>query len=381
MIDVLEMGGTEKQLIETMRMLDADRFIVYLVCFRNSEMLEKCEINGQKLVLDIRSFKSLGMVRKIFRLCSFLKREQIDIMQTFFPDANLLGVLAAKLAGVKNIVSSRRDLGFWYNKKELGRLKKINRFVNRFLVNSEAVKEILFQVEKVPKSKIDIIYNGIRLADFAEKDATYIRDLKAQLSIPRENIVIGCIANFNRKVKRVDIFIEAAAIIGKDLNRVSFLVIGDGYLKDELRALAKARNIENKIIFTGRRNDVAALLPVIDIGVLTSDSEGFSNILLEYMAASIPVVATAVGGNKELITHNRDGLLIPPQDSGAVAEAVLALVKNPALRRGFAEKAKQKVCKEYAMEKMIANLEKYYLNLYFEPFGIQIHQERPAEIA
>lgn len=362
-IDTLKIGGTEKQLIEVIRNLDSKRFKSYLICLRNSEMLGDLDIDCTKFVLDIKSIKSINTIKKIKTLRSFLMKEKIDIVQTFFIDANILGVIAARLAGVKKTISCRRDMGFWYDKKKLNYLWFINKFVDRFLVNSEAIKQNLSNIENVSKEKIDIIYNGIDLKLFDSIQKKTKAEIKSELNVPHHHMVVGCIANFNRDVKRVDVFIKASAIVSQSIENVSFLIIGDGCLRNELVELAKTLNVNNEIIFAGQRNDIASLLQIIDIGVLTSDSEGFSNSIIEYMAAGIPTVATDVGGNRELIENNIDGFLTPSDNPQLVADAILKLINDEKLRVTMGNTSKQKIHQRFSLEKMIKNLENYYSSI------------------
>lgn len=362
-IDALHIGGTEKQLIETIRNMNPAKVKCYLVCLRNSEMFENIDINCKKLLLDVRRLKSISILKKILYFKSFLIKEKIDIVQTFFIDANIFGVITAKLAGVERIISCRRDMGFWYNNKKLAYLMFVNRFVTRFLVNSESIKKNIINFEKIPEDKIDVIYNGINLSYFEDfKDHKTI-ELKRIFNIPEGHIVIGCVSTLDRKVKRVDLFIKASAIVCQAAKNVKFLIVGDGYLRNELVGLASTLNLQDRIIFTGERSDIVSILKVMDIGVLASDSEGFSNSIIEYMAAGIPTVATDVGGNRELIDNNIDGFLVPPDNPELLASAILKLVNDEKLRVTMGNNSKQKIYQKFSLDKMIKNLENYYSNM------------------
>ncbi len=363
-IDTLDIGGTEKQIVDTIKGMDLRKVTPYLVCLRNSKMVEDMKDNHcTTLVLNINSLISFKSFLKLFKFCSFLLRERVDIVQTYFIDATIFGVVAAKLAGVKKNISCRRDMGYWYTKNKLSFFRFFNRFVDRFLVNSEAIKKNIINFEKIPEDKINVIYNGIDMKYFNKTDFVSCSKIKEQLKIPHNNIVIGCIANLNRIVKRVDVFIKASAIVSQSIENVSFLIIGDGCLHNELVELAAALNVGDKIIFGGQRNDIASLLQIIDIGVLTSDSEGFSNSILEYMAAGIPTVATNAGGNRELIDNNIDGFLVPSDNPQLTADAIVKLINDEKLRVMMGNSSKQKVHQRFSLDKMIKNLESYYSNM------------------
>ncbi len=355
-------GGTENQLAKLINNLDKKRFKTYLVCLKHSDNFEGLPLDSEKITLNLNSFKSPRFILKLIKFRSFLRREQIDIVQSYFLDANIFAILSARLAGVKKIISCRRDMGFWYNRKNLFILRVLSGCVDRFLVNSIAIKKNISRAEKIPLDKIDVIYNGIQLDCYrAGTDAK--ERLRKELNIPADHIVVGCIANLNRKVKRVDRFIRAASLVSRSAKKVSFLIIGDGYLRDELTRLADELNIGDKTVFTGLRNDIPALLRTIDIGVLTSDSEGISNSILEYMAAGLPAVVTDVGGNPELIEDNHEGFLVPPERIEAIADSVLKLVNDQKLRQTFGRNGMQKAYSEFSLENMVQKTENYYYNL------------------
>jgi L-malate glycosyltransferase len=362
LIDALEIGGTEKQLIEIMQQIDKNRFRVYLVCLKNSILFENIQLNGKKYLLDVKRLKSIDCLRKIILLRNIFRKEGIHIVQTYFFDANVIGVITAKLAEISWIISCRRDMGFWYDKRNLSYLRVVNKLVDRFLVNSEAVRDNLANREKIPKSKIDIIYNGIDVSHYDRSTITAAATRSA-LNIPDNHVVVVCIANLNRRVKRIDIFVEAAAIISKTVKDVFFLIVGDGALRAELQNQARNLNVYDKIVFTGTRTDIAKLLNIADIGVLTSDSEGFSNALLEYMAAGIAVVATDVGGNRELIQENNTGFLVPPGNPVKVADTVIKLIQDKDLRVTFGMNGRSIIDNRFSIESMIKNLEQYYSDL------------------
>lgn len=362
-IDAMEVGGTENQLAKLINNLDKKRFKTYLVCLKHSDNFEGLPLDSEKITLNFNSFKSPWFIFKLIEFRSFLRRERIDIVQSFFLDANIFAILSARFAGVKRIISCRRDMGFWYNRKNLFILRALSGCVDRFLVNSIAIKKNISRAEKIPLDKIDVIYNGIQLDGYAGDGADARERLRKEFNIPSDHIVVGCIANLNREVKRVDRFIRTASLVSESAKKVSFLIIGDGYLKEELSRLADELNIGDRTVFTGLRNDIPALLKTMDIGVLTSDSEGISNSILEYMAAGLPAVVTDVGGNPELIEDNREGFLVSPERIEAIAYSVLKLVNDQKLRQTLGHNGKQKAYSIFSLENMVRATENYYINL------------------
>jgi glycosyltransferase involved in cell wall biosynthesis len=326
-------------------------------------MFERTPLHCTITALDVRKLRSIDCLLKFIKFRAFLINEKIDIMQTFFFDSNLFGILAARAAGVNKIISSRRDMGFWYTPGNLRYLAFANRFTDRFLVNSEAIKENMAKIEKVDPSKIDVIYNGLDIGKFTKGSPTEKSALKHELRIPDGDVVVGCVAGLNRKVKRVDLFIEAASIVSRHSGNITFLVIGDGPLRPELEAMSRRLGLEKKVIFAGQRNDITKVLRGVDIGVLTSDSEGFSNSIMEYMAAGIPAIASDAGGNRELIDHGLDGFLSPPGDADKFAEAITRLAGDETTRLAFGERGRSKIERLFSMQKVVNDLELYYTRL------------------
>ena len=360
-IDKLNVGGTEKQLLKTIELLDNNEFEPILICLRLSEYYSRFEIPCEKYGLNVFSLMSVQGLLKFFWLMHYLRKEKVDIVQTYFFDATVFGVLAAKFAGVKRIISCRRDLGFWYKPTLLRVLKCVDLLVDRFLVNSHAVKENIVVNESIPPRNIDVIYNGIDSEPFKKSYNT--EAIKRNLGISEGDYVVGMIANLNRRVKRVDLFIKAASKVQQKTQNISFVIVGDGNQRSVFERLSKKLNIRDRVFFAGLQENVYPYLSAFDIGVISSDSEGFSNSILEYLASGIPVIATDVGGNRELIESGITGLLVPRGDHEALAKSILELLNDEDQRANLAQKAKRVVIEKYAWDKKIKEIESYYLSL------------------
>jgi glycosyltransferase involved in cell wall biosynthesis len=358
LIDQLNIGGTEKQLLAVLERLDRSKFDPYLVCLRPTEYLEQCSVDCHKKVLNVTSLASWDGLQKICSFVRYLKQEKIDIVQTFFFDSTVFGVLAARLAGVKCVLSSRRDMGFWYAPATLSTLFFLNMLTHRIVVNSEAIKENVHLREHVKRKKIDVIYNGIDLDPFSVQ--YNVVALRNELGIPVDDQVVGIVANLNRRVKRVDIFIDTAVEILKKKENVSFVIVGEGQYSKELKEQTERLGLTAKIHFTGSQENVIPYLQLFDVGLLTSESEGFANAIVEYMAAGLPVICFDSGGNRELIENNLNGFLVGTKSPRIIADRILSLTEDGIRNKMKAENLKRVMTNSWDV--VIREIELFYLS-------------------
>lgn len=354
-IDRLEIGGTEKQLLELIHHLDRERFDPMLVCLKDAGSYGIAEIPCRQKILNVRKLKSLTGLLALLRFSCWLRNNHVDIVQTYFFDSTVFGVCSAKLARIKKIITCRRDLGFWYTPRLLRVLRFLNRFTDTILVNSRAIKSNVVEKEKCRPNKIRVIYNGINLAYFSPDPGAPQR-IKTKYGIKEEKIV-GTVANLNRGVKRVDLFIRAAALVCQSRNDASFVIVGDGHLKAELQDLAQALEVQDKVYFVGRQKNVLEWLHAFDIGVLASESEGFSNAILEYLACGLPVVCTDSGGNKEIIDNGKNGYRFENGNCQKLSKCILKILSFH--HNGFNE-LNNKKAKKFSWDRIIQIYSGFY---------------------
>jgi glycosyltransferase involved in cell wall biosynthesis len=362
-IDQLAIGGTENQLLDLIRHLDKSKFIIYLICLRNTSYFKKVVLPCEKKVIEVYSLASLNTLKKMFLFSKWLRKKKIDIVQAFFFDATVFSTLASKLSGNIKMVSSKRDLGFWYTPKLLVALKGLRYLIDVYIVNSFAIKQTIILREKANPKKIYVIYNGINPPSEISSERKQV--LRKKIGLRDGDTVIGIVANLNRWVKRVDLFIEAASKIIEKYDKIKFVVVGGGCLLPELIKMAKKKKVEKYIVFTDLQTDPKPIIKLFDIGVLTSDSEGFSNSVLEYMANGIPVIVTNSGGSKEIVDHCINGYLFEPGDAISLSKYIdKLLLKNEEFKNKMKEKNRIK-----AMEYYWPNIIEQYEEIYFKIKG------------
>ena len=340
-IDGLVRGGTELQLIELINRLDRDVYKPYLLTIRETD-LSLTPRDCVHLDWQVPSLFSLGGVKAVLQLKSFLKEEGIDVVQTFFQDSTLLTGFASWLAGTPVRLACFRDMGFWQSRLVTLAMKAVCKTSTAYVCNAEQVRQHFIKQLGLNPNKALVIRNGFAFAhDVLPECSDSVRDI----------VLVG---NMTRQVKRVDLFVEAAALLANSNPDVTWHVIGDGHLRSELESLAERRKVLDRIKFVGRVADVSSYLKTMDVGVICSDSEGLSNALIEYMASGVAAIATEVGGNVELIDSMQTGLLIRSDDPRALADAMQLMIDDQELRASMRLAARKHIEDHYSWEKCLA---------------------------
>jgi len=357
------MAGTENQVIKMINGLDKKLFDIQLICLYSHPWFEKNAgvLQCNTTVINIKYFKQISTYLNLVKLIRHLKQSGPDIVHTFLPVSNIVGVFAAKIAGVESILSSRRDYGEWMSRRYSIATKLANRYTDAIVTNSNEVKQLTEREENIPDKKIHVILNGLDLEKFKPNKPDLL--LKKQMDIPADNKVIGIIANF-RPMKHHETFIKAAREISLARPDVSFLLLGDGELMHETQELARHLNIIQHCHFLGRQENIARFISLMDMSVNCSKQEGLSNALMECMAAGVPCIVTNSGGNPDLITHNFNGYTFDLDDYKTLARLALELLENHASRERFVQNARGKIEKEMDLNTMLSNYERLYETLF-----------------
>jgi glycosyltransferase involved in cell wall biosynthesis len=357
MIDKLSTAGTETQLLALIHHLDRSRVSPYLCLLGGeSEFSRALEPKDCPVLrLGVRSFKTPGWLWKAGTFRRFLRQNDIDVLQVYFPQSSFLGVLVGWLSGVPHIVRTRNNLGYsltWLHRL-LGRL--CNPLTDGTVANCEACRQAVMKDEGLSLQKTFILENGVNLERFP----------KAIVERPprhKQNRKVGVVGNL-RPVKNLDLFIRAAARVQTTHPNVTFHVAGEGELRSSLQHLASELGIVDKVFMPGTVSNIPEFLADLDVAVLCSKSEGMSNAVLEYMAAGKPIVATEVGGNRQLIENGKTGLLIPPGDDLKLADAIRTLLDDENQANRMAKAARLKVEEHHSREVMVRRFEDFYVNL------------------
>ena len=352
MTNSLEIGGSERQFVALAKSVDAAAFRVQLGCIGRRGALVDGLGNLPEFPLG-GSLYGLQSVWARLRLAQFLRRNQVSIAHAFDFYTNLTLIPAARLAGVPVVIGSQRQLGDLLSRSQSHAQAAIFGWCDAVICNSQAAAERLVE-QGVQRSRVVVIGNGLPDEAFAETRPAVAR---------RPGILrVGMIARMNSRAKNHHLFLRAAARLCNRCPGLEFLVVGDGPLRPELERQTETLGLKSQVLFLGERKDIPAILGSLDVCVQPSSSESLSNVILESMAAGLPVVASRVGGNPELLAEGK-GILVAPDDDRAFADAIERLLREPASRAEFGNNAKRFARAHFTMEYIRRRYEQLYSDL------------------
>lgn len=364
-VTLFAIGGTERQVINIGKGLDPGRFDLRFACLhRFGELLAECDAQSWSIEeYDISRLYGYTTLKKQMEFARSLRRQGIQILHTYSFYPNVFAIPAARLAGVPVIIGSVRDLGDIWTPWQHTIQKLCLSLADHVIINAEAIKKDLLR-RGYRAERLTVIPNGIDSERFRVPRSG--ESVRRELGIPLRAPVVGVLSRL-MKTKGLEYFIQAAALIAARVPDVRFLIVGDTKVKqeyrEELKRLTIKLGLQNRVVFAGFRLDVPELLAALSISVLPSLGEGLSNSLLESMAAGLPVVATRVGGNPEIVEDGVNGLLVEPADAEALARAICQLLENRTLAKNLGQAGRRLVFTRYSIEQAVATTERLYHSL------------------
>lgn len=360
-------GGSERHAVDLCRSLRRDgTFDVYAATLNYDGILTAdIEAIGLPEIPEfpLRSFFDINFVRQVRRCAAYLKENQIDLVHTHDFYTNVFGMAAARLAGVRARVASKRETGGMRSPMQDRVERAAFGIAQRVVVNSAAVGHYV-EDRGIDAAKVVCIYNAVDLDRFSavRPECPDIAGLNG-LASDRSAKVISMVANLRHHVKNVPMLLEAASIVCRSRSDAHFVIAGEGPLEGELHERSEKLGVADKVHFIGRCTNVPELLSISNIGVLTSDAEGFSNSILEYMAAGKPVVATDVGGAREAIADGRTGYIIEPRDAKALADRLLWLLGDDDAAAEFGRSARRDAAEKFSTATLVERTKQLYSDL------------------
>ena len=350
----LSFGGTEKVMLETLPKLRNFGHLICVIKSANPKIAEEFQKE------NIPVIKLSGL--KIFHFRKIIKKEKPDLICTYLIYADIFGRIFGKLFGVKKISTSIRST---YNEPKYKFwlfLEKITSgLVNKYIAVSQAVKNIYCEKLGIPTEKIEVIYNGVKIEKYNIEINKNLK--KEELGLPRNSLIIGNIGKL-RPEKGQIYLIQAMPEIIKKFPQTILLLVGGGENKQKLENLAERLRIRQHLKLLEESQDIPEILKTFDVFVNPSLYEGLSNTILEAMAAKIPIVASDIFENQELIENKKTGFLVPVGNNEKNAEAVIEILENPDFGRKMAEAAFEKI-QNFSIEKTLEKLNNFLYALLY----------------
>lgn len=370
-ISAISGGGAEFQLVELLRHLDRGLFSTSLILMDGSNAGDVAAWIEDCLILNIPAGKNSHWIRRSFSLAGAVNRIRAkfgdwrtEVAHAFLPGPSILAGAAARLAHVPAFIGSRRSLVTLYRPRR-GMSAWADRLAFHFakvnVGNSQAVTQEMIAPGGCPSEKCLTIHNGVDTERFKPRES---RSWRAQMGWNDHHVIFGIVANF-RACKRHGDFVEAASLISRTHAEARFVMVGgDLGNRDGVLQQVRRLGLEEKLKTIDRTASAEEILAAIDVCVCPSESEGFSNVLLEAMACGKPVIATNVGGNPEAVIDGKTGLLVPVGNPVAIADAATRLIADTALRASLGRCARQRVVDCFSVDRMVQSYQQLYFQLH-----------------
>ncbi len=354
----LPVGGIERKILAVLPRLDRERFNVRLVCIREEGVLAD-QLRREGIPVDVVPMRTRLSPSGLLRLSKYLGHHKIDIVHSHMYRSNVPATISARMAGIKGVICQVHNVDTWESRRQ--------RIMDRFLCRwrsvmvgvSERVRRDMIETLGIPESMTRVIYNGAEIGRF--QDRSRREQTRRELGIDPDCLVVIYHGRLVRQ-KNPDVLVRIADEIIKPRQKALMLVVGDGGCREQMEATAREKKLGNFIRFTGKRDDIPDLLNAADMAVLPSYKEGFSNSLVESLAAGLPTVATDVGGNAEAIEDGRSGIIVPPHEDDLLLEKLGWLADHPDVRRKMGRAAAERA-ERFSLRRMVEAVENLYIEV------------------
>ena len=352
-------GGVEEHVLSLSAHLDRNAFVPLVVLPPKLALMMGDDFNKINVRFEKIYIRSWLDVREITKFIKLLNREKPDIVNPHLFFASRFASPIAKFCGVPVVIETAHIREAWrkgFIKTFYPIDKFFSLFVNRFIAVSYAVKDYLINTKGINPGKIRVIHCGIDVNRFAEAGQ---KDNLVEKEFSFKGVKIGVVGRLEPQKGHIYL-LESAKIVLNEINDVKFFIIGEGSLREELELKAVNLGIGKNVLFTGYHRKLPAAIYMLDIFVLPSLYEGLPVVVMEALAASKPVVVTAVDGSPEIIKNHETGIIVPAKDPVSLAEAIIFLIKNREIARRYAEKGKENILGNFTIEKQVEETERFY---------------------
>ena len=352
-------AGAERHLITMLPELDSQSFDICVIVLTEPKKpvdqlfiaLQQAGVKTERMIINRHADPYL-----VIRLARRLRDLAPSVVHTHLLHADLYGTIAARIAGVPAIISSRHNDDPFRARWPLSFLLRIiNRYTNRFIAISERVRAFTIKTEKVPTSVVDTVYYGLPVDEQKNRQVIDARD---EFGLPKGPLVV-CAARLTEQ-KGHKWLVRGFRSVVDQLPETSLLLLGDGPMRAYLEDTVVNLDLDQNVRFAGWRTDVMDILPSTDLFVIASEWEGFGLSLLEAMSFSLPIVATDVGGIPEVVLDGQTGWLVKSRDSDALAGSILAALRSPYKMLEYGQRGKLRLQNTFSVQRMIFDTEKIY---------------------
>jgi glycosyltransferase involved in cell wall biosynthesis len=368
-VDSLEVGGAERQVVDLALALRRKGYEVVVACSIAGDLsaaLEEADIPVRPLLRRlVKRRLSPAYAWRLRRL--LLGGERFDLVHAHIYASAVAAAIATLGTGIPLVITEHTEAS-WQTWRARWVSRWVYRRAERMIAVSTPIRRRLIERDGVHPDLITIVPNAVVSAPEArsEEPPTGLR----------ERPLVGVVARLQPE-KGVANFLKASARVAPQFPEAHFVIAGDGPLRQELVALAEALGLENRVHFLGFRSDASALMGSLDVLVVPSLTEGSPLVTLEAMAAGVPVVASAVGGIPDQVRHDKEGLLVPPGDTGAMGAVIVALLRDPARARSLGEAGRRRATSEFSHAVMVQRIEDVYRDILGQPAPQSITPEEP----
>jgi glycosyltransferase involved in cell wall biosynthesis len=327
-------GGAERFAAGLATYMPRDRIEPWVCCTRRGDDVAVRALTEAGVRYLCLGRRAKWDVHRLLPLLGLMRRERFDVVHSHMFGSNVWSSLAGRTSRVPVIIAHEHNWSYTGDRLRMwldGHL--ISRFATCFVAVSEANRQRMVELEGVPAERIRVIPTGY-VPHLGSSDG----DIRRELSLAPGARVIG-VAAVMRKEKALEVMLDAHALLAARVDDVHLVIAGDGPCRPELQRQIERLGIQGSVHLLGPRHDVDQILKGVDVGALSSDWEGSPLFVFECRAAKVPVVATAVGGVTELVQTGRTGLLVPPRDPGALADAIERVLSDRALSEQLAANA------------------------------------------
>lgn len=368
LIDGLGWGGAERMMIPILANLNKELFSPYVGVFHNKQgnpvADELMKIGIPVELIPVQYLRDLSAPRRIM---SYLQKIKADIVHNQLEYANIYGGWAANklripaVSTMHTIAQKESNIKFWLHQKlEFFFLRK---YCSMIISVSAKTRRSYCQEAKISDKKSCVVYNGIDLSYYKFSSPQSDREVVLkQFGIPPASNLLMTVAVL-REQKGIQYMLQALPEVLKSHPKTYYMIVGDGDYKEELMNQTKQLGIQNQVIFTGTRNDIPTLMSVANLFILPSLTEALPTVLAEAMAASVPVLATHVGGIPEMIQENVNGRLVPPKDVNTLSKTCIEMLSNPQQLHQFGNIGRKIVEEKFNIHIQIEQLQNLYVQM------------------